>query len=169
MVTTQRRDPGLVAGRHVIDVGLFSPAGSAAYLQAKLNATAELNDDPEGLAEDLGHLPLALAQAVAYMLERGLRCSDFRRRFASKRLPDLRPLTLPDQHRAIVAAIWHVSMELADQLTSGVATPVLERLHLDVRVGREGTTGGPAGARRHPHGRVRDRGGGRLLRGTRRR
>ena len=60
------------------------------------------------------------------MRERGLRCSDFRRRFVSKRLPDLRPLTLPDQHRAIVAAIWQVSMELADQVTSGAATPVLE-------------------------------------------
>ncbi|MDG4793502.1 tetratricopeptide repeat protein [Micromonospora sp. WMMD1082] len=125
VVTTRRRDAGLIAGREVIDVELFTPEESVAYLNAKLVGLPNLNDDPDGLAAGLGHLPLALAQAVAYMIDRNLTCTGYRRRYATRQLPDLTPLSLPDQHRAIVAATWQLSIERADRLTAGLAQALL--------------------------------------------
>lgn len=126
VITTRRRDASLVAGRHVVNVDLFTPAQSSAYLNAKLAGTSALNDDADGVAADLGRLPLALAQAVAYMIDRKLTCTGYRRRFATRQLTALTPLSLPDQHQAIVAATWHLSVELADQLTSGVGRMLLQ-------------------------------------------
>ncbi|GAA0903521.1 tetratricopeptide repeat protein [Virgisporangium aurantiacum] len=131
VVTTRRRDAALTGGRHIIDVGLFTPAQSTAYLQAKFVGMPQLNDDPDGLATALGHLPLALAQAVAYMADRNLTCTAYRRRFSAKQLTDLRPLSLPDQHRAIVAATWRLSVDLAERLApAGDGRPLLEIIAL---------------------------------------
>ncbi|MBC9001765.1 tetratricopeptide repeat protein [Micromonospora aurantiaca (nom. illeg.)] len=126
VVTTRRRDAALIAGREVIDVALFTPAESVAYLNAKLVGLPNLNNDPDGLAADLGHLPLALAQAVAYMIDRNLTCASYRRRYATRQLQDLTPLSLPDQHRAIVGATWQLSIERADRLTAGLAQALLK-------------------------------------------
>ncbi|MEU7802514.1 tetratricopeptide repeat protein [Micromonospora arborensis] len=126
VVTTRRRDAALVAGRQVIDVALFTPEDSVAYLNAKLIGLPDLNNDPDGLAADLGYLPLALAQAVAYMIDRNLTCDGYRRRYATRQLQDLTPLSLPDQHRAIVAATWQLSIEHADRLTAGLAQALLK-------------------------------------------
>ncbi|MFF5233219.1 NB-ARC domain-containing protein [Dactylosporangium sp. NPDC000521] len=119
VVTSRRRDAALADGRHVIDVDQFTPAQAVAYLNAKLVTAAHLNDDPDGIAHDLGYLPLALAQAIAYMVDWDLSCSAFRRRFTTGLLRDLTPLSLPDQHPAIMAASWQRSVELIDRLSPG--------------------------------------------------
>lgn len=126
VVTTRRRDAALHgAGRQVVEVGLFTPAEAHAYLRERL----ELADDVEGLAQDLGFLPLALAQAAAYLLDRQLPCSEYRRRFARRRLAAVVPehAGLPDGHRETVATTWALSVELANQLApAGLAEPVLQ-------------------------------------------
>ncbi|MEU1402441.1 tetratricopeptide repeat protein [Streptomyces sp. NPDC005728] len=133
VVTTRRRDEALSrGGRRLVPVGLFTPEEAAAYLTARLGPD---RDEPaehiRALAEDLGHLPLALAQAAAYMADRGLDCAAYRVRFADRRrsLADVLPETgaLPDDQRRTVAVTWSLSIELADQLRpAGLARPLLQ-------------------------------------------
>lgn len=118
VVTTRRQDAALLGhGRQVIEVDLFTPTESSSYLMAKLGGAAT---GVEGVAQDLGHLPLALSQAAAYMLDRNLTCADYRCRLADQRrtLASLVPEDegLPDQYRNTIAATWSLSIERADQL-----------------------------------------------------
>ena len=130
VVTTRRRDAALISGRRVIDVGVFTPAESLAYLRAKLGGDPDRLDQAAELADDLGHLPLALAQAAAYILDRrSMTCADYRRRFAdrARRLIDLAPSALPDDHPDPVAVTWSLSIERADTFPPRcVARPMLE-------------------------------------------
>jgi hypothetical protein len=106
LVTTRRRDAVLSgAGRRLVEVGLFTPGEAVAYLTANLAAHGQAGraDQVAGLAADLGFLPLALAQAAAYLADLGLDCETYRSRLADRRhkLPDLVPddSGLPDDHR----------------------------------------------------------------------
>jgi hypothetical protein len=83
------------------------------------------------LAIDLGHLPLALAQATAYILDLALNCASYRVRLHNRRhrLADLIPDTasLPDERQATVSATWSMSIERANRLRPvGLARPLLE-------------------------------------------
>ncbi|NJP31832.1 tetratricopeptide repeat protein [Micromonospora thermarum] len=135
VVTTRRRDDALGgSGRTLVDVGLFTPSEARAYLTAKLaNRPGAGDEDAEidGLAADLGLLPLALAQAATYMIDRGLTCAEYRARFADRRrtLDQLVPEggALPDDHTSTVAATWSLSIDVADALDpAGSARPLLE-------------------------------------------
>ncbi|WP_172898811.1 MULTISPECIES: tetratricopeptide repeat protein [unclassified Actinoplanes] len=131
VVTTRRRDTALLAGRHVIALGLFTPVEADTYLTHKLAGQPHLLDGARELACDLGFLPLGLAQAAAYLLDRNLSCTGYRTRLADRRrrLADLLPDdgALPDDHQATVAATWALSIELADALKpAGVARPLIE-------------------------------------------
>ncbi|MBB5070372.1 tetratricopeptide (TPR) repeat protein [Saccharopolyspora gloriosae] len=130
LVTTRRQDSALTQLGRRIEVGLFTPAESTAYLHAKLADRSASAAGAEELAESLGFLPLALAQAAAYLNDRDLTCSAYLRRFADRRrLHELVPESesLPDAHRTTLATTWSLSVELADQLApSGLARPLLE-------------------------------------------
>ena len=134
LVTTRRRDAVLTGqGRRLVEVGLFTPTEAAGYLTAKL-AAHHRTDQPDqiaGLAADLGYLPLALAQAAAYLIDLSLDCAGYRGRLDDRRrgLPDLVPddSGLPDDHRATLAATWSLSVEQAGRLRPvGLARPMLE-------------------------------------------
>lgn len=133
IVTTRRRDAALLGhGRQILHIDLFTPAESHAYLTSKLVDTSTGIDE---VAADLGHLPLALSQAAAYMLDRNLTCADYRRRLGDQRtkLASLMPENdgLPDQYRDTIAATWSLSIERADQLSpQGLARPMMEVLSL---------------------------------------
>ncbi|WP_112267942.1 tetratricopeptide repeat protein [Lentzea terrae] len=119
----------------MVEVGLFTPLESSAYLKAKLQDRPLLADAVPELATALGHLPLALSQAVAYMLDRQLSCSGYRARFEDrrKRLSELVPSEedLPDEHKATLATTWSLSVELADRLKPvGLSRPVLNLMAL---------------------------------------
>jgi hypothetical protein len=133
LVTTRRRDAALGGRSRVrIEVGLFTPAEAESYLAAQLAAFGREDDRAQiaGLAADLGHLPLALAQAAAYLVDLGLNCAQYRARLAdrSRTLSDLVPddSGLPDDHRAALQATWSLSVEHADGLRPlGLARPML--------------------------------------------
>jgi tetratricopeptide (TPR) repeat protein len=134
IVTTRRRDAALFGtGRRLVAVDLFTVEEASNYLTVTL-AAHDRRDDPDqirSLAKDLGLLPLALAQAAAYVIDRQLGCAQYRQRFADRRrtLAELLPEkgALPDEQRATVAATWSLSIELADQLfPPGLARPMLE-------------------------------------------
>ncbi len=132
VVTTRSRDAALHGHRRrLIDVEVFQPAEATAYLTDVLGGWPHLLDDVAELVADLGCLPLALAQASAYMRDRQLSCADYRARLADQRrhLAGLLPEadSLPDEHRATVAATWSLSVERANQLEpAGVAGVLLE-------------------------------------------
>ncbi|WP_344517891.1 tetratricopeptide repeat protein [Streptomyces paradoxus] len=133
LVTTRRRDASLSgSGRHLINVGLFTVTESVAYLTAALAAHSrqEPADQLTALAGDLGHLPLALSQAAAYILDAGLDCATYRQRLTDRArtlievLPE--PSGLPDDQATSVAAAWALSIDRADKLRPvGLARPML--------------------------------------------
>ncbi len=130
VVTTRRRDAALKGfRRRLIDIDLFTSTESHTYLSSKLADHPYLADDVDGLANDLGHLPLALAQAAAYLLDRQIPCAEYRRRLAQRKLETVLPAqhNLPDDHRTTVAATWALSIKHADSLEPvGLAGPLLQ-------------------------------------------
>ncbi|MFK0202123.1 tetratricopeptide repeat protein [Streptomyces lavendulae] len=132
LVTTRRRDAALTgAGRRRIDVGLFTPAEAAAYLTRAL--AVHDREEPEeqlaALAKDLGHLPLALAQAVAYIIDSGETIAAYRDLLADRTttLADTTPDRLPDDQDLPLAAAWSLSVARADTLgPEGLARPMLD-------------------------------------------
>jgi hypothetical protein len=67
----------------VVDVGVFSAGESLQYLTEKLEAGVLKSElvraDLEALASDLGHLPLALTQAAAVIIDEGFTRAEYRR------------------------------------------------------------------------------------------
>ncbi|MGV9365637.1 tetratricopeptide repeat protein, partial [Amycolatopsis sp. NPDC003731] len=136
LVTTRRPDIAPRGRRRrLVEVKPFSPAEAHAYLHAALADEPALLDGVDELAHDLGYLPLALAQAAAYLLDRHISCAEYRLRFADQRIRLSRlfpePAELPDGHQATVAATWSLSMDRADRLPPiGVARPLLQTVSL---------------------------------------
>ncbi|MCQ8828786.1 NB-ARC domain-containing protein [Streptomyces malaysiensis] len=131
LVTTRRRDAALTGEeRHRIEVGLFTEAEAVAYLTTSLAAHGR--HEPEGgltaLAADLGHLPLALSQAVAYLIDSGEDVATHRSQLSDRATPlaDTTPDQLPDEQARPLAAAWSLSVDRADSLRpSGLARPML--------------------------------------------
>ncbi len=127
VVTTRRTDAALRAGRQLIGVGVFTPAESLRYLTEKLAGRPDLATGAAGLAAELGQLPLALSQAVAYVLDQGITCAQYAARLDRRPLRELLPEALPDDYAATVATTWSVSIALADgRAPAGLARPLLE-------------------------------------------
>lgn len=136
LFTTRRRDAAMTShNRETIMVELFTPTEAQQYLRCKLGSLAADEEAAGGLAEDVGYLPLALAQAAAFMIDRGLDCAAYRRRFADckHRLMDLTPESdlLPDDQSMTIATTWSISVESANHLRPvGLAGPVLNILSM---------------------------------------
>ncbi|WP_343233777.1 tetratricopeptide repeat protein [Streptomyces sp. CS081A] len=132
LITTRRQDAPLTGpGRRLIQVGLFIPQESTAYLTTTLAAHGrhEPAEQLAALAGDLGHLPLALSQAAAYLIEARLDCATYRTRLADRTLSDVLPDSsgLPDDQATTVAAAWSLSIERADTMRPvGLARPMLQ-------------------------------------------
>ncbi|WP_327376589.1 tetratricopeptide repeat protein [Streptomyces sp. NBC_01216] len=144
LVTTRRRDAALSGdGRHLIHVGLFTEAQAVAYLVRSLSVCGrqEPVEQLTALARDLGLLPLALAQAAAYLIDTGLGCAAYRALLADRatNLADTAPDALPDDHAAPVSAAWSLSIDRADTLRPiALARPML---HLVAMLGTDGIPG----------------------------
>ncbi|MGY0234002.1 FxSxx-COOH system tetratricopeptide repeat protein [Longispora urticae] len=127
VVTTRRRDSAMAGpGRRPLGIGVFSPAEAVAYLSGVLGPR---QGSAAALAADVGHLPLALAQAAAYMADRGLGYSEFRDRLARGGVAQVVPESeaLPDGYTETVAGTWALSVAAADALRPvGLARRALE-------------------------------------------
>ncbi|WP_328492484.1 NB-ARC domain-containing protein [Streptomyces sp. NBC_00414] len=129
LVTTRRRDASLAAdGRRFIEIGLFDADEALNYLATSLSGRNESTADLIALARDLGHLPLALDQASAYIIDSGESINSYRMRLADRTttLAKLTPSTLPDDQVPLAAA-WSLSIDRADNLPPiGLARPILQ-------------------------------------------
>jgi hypothetical protein len=134
VITTRRRDAALYGpGRQRLDLGLFTVEEASTYLARSFIAhgSAVEPEQIDGLIDDLGYLPLALAQALAYMVDMGSSCAAYRKRLAdsNRTLLDLFPeeSSLPDDQDTSVAATWLLSIARANKLRpKGLALPLLE-------------------------------------------
>ncbi|MFF5475436.1 FxSxx-COOH system tetratricopeptide repeat protein [Streptomyces achromogenes] len=132
VATTRRKDAALTGqGRRLIEIGLFTKAQALAYLTNALagHGRSEPGNDLAALANDLGYLPLALSQTVAYLIDTGITSRAYRALLAdrTRTLADTAPDTLPDDQTYTVAAAWSLSIDRADTLRPpGLARPVLQ-------------------------------------------
>ncbi|MFI7602445.1 NB-ARC domain-containing protein [Actinoplanes sp. NPDC049681] len=137
IVTTRRRDAMMIRPSvRVVPVGMFDPAESVAYLRSRLSldpvvgppepADAEL----AALAAALGHFPLALSQAAAFLIDTGMDVSAYRRLVEDdrERLADLFPPSSPaDGHDRTVATTWRLAAGRAAALAPpGTVMPMLQ-------------------------------------------
>jgi len=116
VVTTRRRDAALEAqGRQRIDLGLFTEDEARAFLARRLGAHSPAHDGADELIETLGRLPIALAQAAAYILDQpGTSCRSYLAKLDSQELHSLRPEHLPDEYPHAVGACWAMSIYAAN-------------------------------------------------------
>ncbi|MEU9089732.1 tetratricopeptide repeat protein [Streptomyces sp. NPDC048428] len=146
IITTRSRERDLAtaSGIPFLPVGVFTPEESLKHLRNTLQRTKPAGTDVElaGLADDLGHLPLALSRAAAY-LDYDASCSiaRYRRRLADRRLTleRLIPAVRGSATTSSLAALWDISVDQADQHTGLLARPMLELAAV-----LDGTTGIPA-------------------------
>jgi hypothetical protein len=119
LVTTRRRDAALDGeGRARIDIGLFSPEESLAYLHKRLGARSRRIAGAAPLIERLGRLPLALAQVSAFILDQpGLTCEDYLSLLEDRTvaLAEISPETAPDDYHSLLNAAWSLSIEQANR------------------------------------------------------
>ncbi|MCP3012132.1 tetratricopeptide repeat protein [Nocardiopsis dassonvillei] len=135
VVTTRRTDTALAGrGRTFVGVGTYAPPESLAYLATALRDLPRTPGEAElrALADELGHLPLALSHAAAYVRDRrsGMTCDSYRvllrdrRRTLARVFPERE--SLPDDGSRTVATTWAVSVEHADTLApQGLARPMM--------------------------------------------
>jgi hypothetical protein len=123
---TRRRGRDLEGeGRHVVAVEGFSRREGQRYLRSRLGTAVEAGemlgntfDEVDGLVDDLGGTPLALALAASVLLENRYTCASYRRLLAEQ-LDGLQGLFPAEQtaagyERPVVAA-WAISLERAEQ------------------------------------------------------
>ncbi|MGW4649992.1 tetratricopeptide repeat protein [Kitasatospora sp. NPDC004289] len=139
VVTTRSRAAAwTTATRAQLPLGVYRPEQSLAYLRQAVNRperhgrnAGDGDGSLDALAVDLGHLPIALAQAAAYLVDTGRTVERYRELLADRayRLRQAMPddASLPDQQLRTVAALWDVSVERADaHPPAGLARPLLE-------------------------------------------
>jgi len=131
--TRLRDDPTLAsAGRRQVDIDVYSPAESAAYLAGRLGDAGK-DDLFDAAAADLavaiGQLPLALSHAAAYMIGQEEGCAAYLARYAAAdgRLADLMPADAdPDGYGRPVAVTLLLALGAADTAApAGLARPAL--------------------------------------------
>ncbi|GAA3790522.1 hypothetical protein GCM10023083_27550 [Streptomyces phyllanthi] len=137
MMTTRRRDAAVIrSSSRIVQVGTFAPKEAVDYLRSRLAADEGGDDDRElhALADTLGHFPLALSQAAAFLIDTGMRFTTYRQLLEDQRqtLSDLLPATSPaDEHGDTVATAWQLALNRAETLApAGSVRATLELLSM---------------------------------------
>ncbi|MDH6463104.1 hypothetical protein M2302_003289 [Micromonospora sp. A200] len=132
VATTRLQDATLTSsGRQKFDVDVYTEGESLAYLTDRLtNAQlAHLLDGSAGdLAAALGHLPLALSHATAYMINQEESCAAYLARYTRReQLAELMPADAdPDAYGRPVTVTLLLALDAADTTTpAGLARPAL--------------------------------------------
>ncbi|WP_338683688.1 tetratricopeptide repeat protein [Streptomyces acidiscabies] len=133
LATTRLNDARLTgSGRTRVDVDVYTPHEANTYLQARLTGDTMshlIDDQAMALADALGHLPLALSHAAAYMINEELTCTDYLSLFTHQqtRLDQALPETADTERygRQITATLL-LSLNAAQAADpTGLATPAL--------------------------------------------
>jgi tetratricopeptide (TPR) repeat protein len=129
LITTEN-PAGLVGARAArqLPVGAFSSREAMSYLMARLAGQRDQRFGAADLIDELGRMPLALAQASAVMLATGQTCREYSEHFARRKAQMLRATRGEPSPAAVT---WTLSMELADRMPpAGLAQRVLAQASL---------------------------------------
>ncbi|MFE7593849.1 tetratricopeptide repeat protein [Kitasatospora sp. NPDC057512] len=134
IATTRHRGAASTGSdRTLIDITTYSPAESISYLSERLErakCTRFLDEHAAELAEELGHLPLALAYAAACMVNTRRNCGRYLELFRdrTRSLDTVLPArTGADGYRGPVTAALLLALDAAQQEEPvGLAGPVLQ-------------------------------------------
>ncbi|MET8831767.1 tetratricopeptide repeat protein [Streptomyces sp. NPDC004610] len=141
VVATSRRDDAELsgAGRALIRLGLYSDAEARAYFHRRLADAGHGHLHDPGcaveLAGALGHLPLALGHAAAYLINKRVVMADYLallRDAARNRLADLLPPSADTEGygRPVTVSLL-LSLEAIEEAdSSGLARPLLQLISL---------------------------------------
>ncbi|MGW5371051.1 tetratricopeptide repeat protein [Streptomyces sp. NPDC004011] len=134
LATSRREDAQLTGqGRTLVRIGLYTDAEARAYLKRRLTDAghAHLYDPAQArkLAVELGHLPLALGHAAAYLINKRPTMADYltRLRDTGNRLGDLLPASADTEGygRPVTASLL-LSLDAVEETdTSRLARPLL--------------------------------------------
>ncbi|GHA68801.1 tetratricopeptide repeat protein [Streptomyces tauricus] len=133
LATTRLKDARLTgSGRTRVDIDVYTADEAHAYLCTRLTDDGMgylLDDHTPALAEALGHLPLALSLAAAFMINEELSCTAYLRRFNHHRtrLEEALPETADTEGygRQITAALLLCLDAVQSTDTTGLAQTVL--------------------------------------------
>ncbi|MFD8543430.1 tetratricopeptide repeat protein, partial [Streptomyces sp. NPDC059649] len=134
LATSRREDAQLSGeGRSLIRIGLYTDSEARAYLQRRLTDAghAPLHDPAQAgeIAAELGHLPLALGHAAAYLINKRPTMADYLTllRDTSSRLSDLLPASADTEgYGQPVTASLLLSLDAVEEAdTSQLARPLL--------------------------------------------
>ncbi len=98
---------------HEISIDVFTIEESSAYVQKVLDTSISERDiiQIETLAETLGRLPLALAQATAYIKRTKMSISRYLELYEQKKRDLLNSKILPSDYSSSVFITWDITME----------------------------------------------------------
>lgn len=140
VLATTRRTDALLSGqsRKLIRLDLYTPEEAHAYLHRRLTDAGHPHlydpDEAGRLAEELGHLPLALGHAAAYMINKRCSTGDYLQRFrdTGNRLNDLLPANADTEGygRPVTTALLISLSAVQAADTTGLARPLLELIAL---------------------------------------
>jgi tetratricopeptide (TPR) repeat protein len=120
LVTTTH--PAALSGHRaqIFAVGAFSRREALTYLVGRITTDLDQRQGAIDLVTDLGHEPLALAQASAVIASSELTCHDYRDHFTRRREQMAAPGDVP-----AAAVTWTLSVDHADILSPGTAQSLL--------------------------------------------
>ncbi|MFF7703570.1 tetratricopeptide repeat protein, partial [Streptomyces lydicus] len=148
LATSRREDAQLSGeGRALIRIGLYTDSEARAYLQRRLTdaGRAHLHDPAQAgeIAAELGHLPLALGHAAAYLINKRPTMADYltRLRDTSSRLGDLLPANADTEgYGQPVTASLLLSLDAVEEAdTTQLARPLLHLASLMDPLGHPAT------------------------------
>jgi tetratricopeptide (TPR) repeat protein len=149
VLATTRREDAQLSGQHrtVIQLGLYTPQESGAYLRRRLTEAGHAHLHDPGLADELagelGHLPLALGHAAAYLINTRRTMADYLTslRDTSSRLGDLLPPSADTEGygRPVTASLL-LSLDAVERAdTTRLAHPLLHLASLMDPLGQPAT------------------------------
>jgi tetratricopeptide (TPR) repeat protein len=127
LITTA--DPAALTGRgpsssvQLVPIGPFSRREALNYLVGRLTMDLDQRQGAIDLTSELGHEPLALAQASAVIASSELTCHGYREHFAARR--DQAITAAGGREPAASAITWGLSIDHADLMSPGAAQPLL--------------------------------------------
>lgn len=140
VLATTRRTDALLSGqsRKLIRLDLYTPEEARAYLRRRLTDAGHPHlydpDEAGQLAEELGHLPLALGHAAAYMINKRCSTGGYLQRFrdTGNKLNDLLPPNADTEGygRPVTTALLISLSAVQAADTTGLARPLLELIAL---------------------------------------
>jgi tetratricopeptide (TPR) repeat protein len=95
-----------------IEVNVFDPEESRAYIQRVLSNKALDISQVDSLGKTLGHLPLALAQACAYIKKNLVSIERYLKLYETRKRDLLNSKTLPLNYSVPVYITWDITMEV---------------------------------------------------------